>query len=542
MSGDCELGEYMNTPLYLRTRARVRPLAFSLALAFGGAAASPHSDALPGSELDAAIPRWLSPADKVVFSKQLERLAAHTPPDVPPTSIPVSNCNDSGAGSLRDAVDSAIDGDTIDLTALTCSTITLTSGAIAIPVDSLTIQGPNALLLNIDGGYSDRVFWHLGFGELTIADVSVSHGRKYLNEGDYGAAAGGCVFSTGNLTFNDSWANYCKVGSNDDTAVRGGAIYGENGVFLNGSIVTGSKVYGAIDSRGGGVYTPGDLLVFYSMISGNRATTTGGGVQVGSSRGTAGGYARIKYSTISANTQGLTGYVQGGGGVYLTGDAYISHTTISGNVGCRGVGIYLVNAGNATGPATIYGSTVSGNSGTYCGFNNGAGGVQSANANMVIMDSTIAFNTYSDNRTENKYGAGVRMRSANTLDLENTIIAGNMVQNFTSFPDFIPDDIGGREGASVVGANNLVYFTDIVLPAGTILHTDPSLRALDANGGLTATHMPNFGSPVIDFGNNVSGATVDQRGPGYPRILGALPDIGAVEFDLSDEIFANGFD
>ncbi len=117
-----------------------------------------------------------------------------------------------------------------------------------------------------------------------------------------------------------------------------------------------------------------------------------------------------------------------------------------------------------------------------------------------------------------------------------------MVQNITSFPDFVPDDIGGRTGASVVGANNLVYFTDIVLPAGTILLTDPSLRALDANGGLTATHMPNFGSPVIDFGNNVSGAMVDQRGPGYPRILGALPDIGAVEFDLSDEIFANGFD
>jgi hypothetical protein len=35
---------------------------------------------------------------------------------------------------------------------------------------------------------------------------------------------------------------------------------------------------------------------------------------------------------------------------------------------------------------------------------------------------------------------------------------------------------------------------------------------------------------------------VDQRGPGFPRIRGPLPDIGAVEFNLSDEIFANGFD
>jgi hypothetical protein len=54
--------------------------------------------------------------------------------------------------------------------------------------------------------------------------------------------------------------------------------------------------------------------------------------------------------------------------------------------------------------------------------------------------------------------------------------------------------------------------------------------------------MPNFGSPVIDVGNNASGATVDQRGPGFPRIRGPLPDIGAIEFNLSDEIFANGFD
>jgi hypothetical protein len=534
----------MDTRSYLRTRARVSPLAFGLALAFGSAVASPRGDALPGTDLDAAIPRWLSPVDKAVFRKQLERLAAHTPADVPITSIPVSNCDDSGAGSLRDAVNSAVDGDTIDLTALDCSTITLTSGAIVVPVDSLTIQGPSALLLTIDGGYSDRVFWHLGFGELTIADVSVAHGRKYLNDGGTGDAAGGCIFSTGDVTLDHAWAKYCKAGSNDSSAtVRGGAVYAENGVFMNGSIVTGSTAYtvGTTASRGGGVYTPGDLLVLYSTISGNTATTTGGGVQVGSSHGTPGGYGRIKYSTITANTQRTTGYVLGGGGVYLTGDAYISHSTISGNSGCRGAGVYFIDAGNATGPAAIYSSTVSGNSGTYCGVNSGAGGVQSFNANMVIMDSTIAFNTYDDNRTENKYGAGVRLANANSLVLENTIIAGNMVRNLSS-PDFLPDDIGGHEGASVAGANNLVYMTDILLPAGTILLTDPSLRALDANGGTTATHMPNFGSPVIDFGNNVSGAAVDQRGPGYPRILGAQPDIGAVEFDLSDEIFANGFD
>jgi len=160
---------------------------------------------------------------------------------------------------------------------------------------------------------------------------------------------------------------------------------------------------------------------------------------------------------------------------------------------------------------------------------------------MVIRDSTIAFNTFDGNTTNTKYGAGVRMANANTLVVDNTIIAGNRVR-LGGNTDFLPDDIGGATGASVTGANNLVYMTDILLPAGTILLTDPMLRPLNANGGSTATHMPNFASPVIDVGNNESGATVDQRGPGYPRILGPAPDIGAVEFDLADAIFANGFD
>jgi hypothetical protein len=534
----------MNTRSSLHRCARLRPLAFGLALAFGSAVAGPHDDALPGNELDTAIPNGLSSVDRTLFRKQLERLAARTAPQVPATSIPVSNCNDNGAGSLRDAVDSAVEGDTIDLTALDCSTITLTSGAIAIGVDDLTIQGSNALLLTIDGGYNDRVFWHLGSGTLTIADVSVSKGRKYLLDGDTGNAAGGCVFSEGTVSFEYSWAKYCKAGSNDATAaIRGGAIYAQNGVFVDSSMVTDSKAYSMSSTyaRGGGIYTPGNLLMMDSTISGNYATTTGGGIQVGSGHGTPGGYGRIKYSSIIENVESPNGLVLGGGGVYLTGDAYIAHSTVSGNKGCRGGGIYLLNAGNATGPAGIYSSTVSGNAGEWCGVDAAAGGIQSFNANMVISDSTIAFNTFDGNSTDTKYGAGVHMANANTLVLNNTIIAGNSVR-LGGDTNFKADDIGGNAGATVTGADNLVYFTDILLPPATILLTDPMLRPLAANGGKTATHMPNFGSPVIDLGNNESGATVDQRGPGFPRILGAAPDIGAVEFDLADAIFANGFD
>src|SRR5262249_29043734 len=48
------------------------------------------------------------------------------------TVFHASSCADSGAGSLRDLAAAAISGDTIDLTNLTCSRITLTSGAIVL--------------------------------------------------------------------------------------------------------------------------------------------------------------------------------------------------------------------------------------------------------------------------------------------------------------------------------------------------------------------------------------------------------------------------
>ena len=54
--------------------------------------------------------------------------------------IVVQNTNDSGAGSLREALANANPGDTIDLTGLT-GTITLTSGELEVE-DAVTIQGP----------------------------------------------------------------------------------------------------------------------------------------------------------------------------------------------------------------------------------------------------------------------------------------------------------------------------------------------------------------------------------------------------------------
>lgn len=519
-------------------RVRVKPLVMSLALAFAGAGICQDAGATTQHDIDAVTPRWMSPADKEIFRKQLEGFAAHRPGPLPAGAIPVTNCEDSGPGSLRDAVTNAVDGDTIDLTSLPCSTITLTSGAISIGLDNLTIQGPSALGLTIDGSDQDRVFWHIGTGTLSINDVSVTHGHKYLNDGDLGNAGGACVFSSGTLAFNSSWAKYCDLGSNDvDSPVHGGALYAKNGLSMSYSMVTSSEANSSgYHARGGGVYTPGDATITHSTISGNTASSSagygsGGGLEVGSVRGTAGGTLLMKYSTIGSNLSSTFG-----GGAYLTGNALIANSTISGNQSRRGGGLYFVHSSAVSQAPGIYSSTVTGNSASAAG---NAGGIQSFHDDLRLADSTIAFNTGARNDTT-KYGMGIRQFAANSIELQNTIIAGNTAKLGGDDPQ--PDDLGGADGTTVSGANNLVYAPALATPTDTILLVDPSLRPLAGNGGPTATHMPNFGSAVIDAGNNASGASVDQRGPGFPRIRGPLPDIGAVEFNLSDEIFVDGFD
>ena len=47
---------------------------------------------------------------------------------------------------------------------------------------------------------------------------------------------------------------------------------------------------------------------------------------------------------------------------------------------------------------------------------------------------------------------------------------------------------------------------------------------------------------AVDTGANPGNLANDQRGPGYARVFGAGPDIGAYERQPVDVIFANGFD
>ncbi|MEO5626348.1 MAG: choice-of-anchor Q domain-containing protein [Dokdonella sp.] len=529
-----------------RTRLRIRTLPACLALALGvgtslfvPAQASTHLAGSTGAHLDAQLAPWrrgvLSTQANEVRANQMRRML-RTPPAVPASAVLVTNCDDAGPGSLRDAVNAAADGDTIDMTALTCSKITLATGAIGIGQDNLTLAGPGFGNLDIDAVGASRVLWHIGNGTLHVQDLDVTHGSKYVSDGASGNASGGCIFSSGTVVMENSWTKYCGVASSDvDMPVRGGAIYAKLGVGITNSAVTDSAAHSTVfEARGGGVYTPGILVASNSVIANNIALGSvrgsGGGVQVGSldSSGTAGGGTLFKYSTVSDNSASADG-----GGVYVTGNVTIGNSTISGNSSAYSGALSIKNGANVTAPAAIFSTTVSSNEATV----DGAGGIVIWNVDTSIKDSTIAFNTSIRTPADPLDGSGVSAYDA-IVDLHNTIISNNTSDTGTG-PQ--PNDIGGNVGTTLTGSYNLIYSTtSLVVPAGTLTLTDPHLRPLANNGGTTFTHMPNVDSYAIDAGNNSSGATVDQRGIGFSRIWGSSEDIGAVE--STDGIFRNDFE
>ena len=440
-----------------------------------------------------------------------------------PQVLVVGNCDDAGTGSLRDAVNNAGDGDTIDLTQLACSTISLSTGAILIGVSDLTLQGPGShqLMIQGSGGSGDGLLYDLGGGTLTVDGVDLSFGAKYRSDN---AARGGCVYTNGDLTVRDSHIYACGVHSYTYPAA-GGALYAQGSVSITHTDISLCGLTTSNTAKGGGIFGGTSVIMTYSSVSGCRNATSyrgyGGGVY-------SGGDLIVKYSTIADN-ENNDGEIGDGGGTFSRGGTSIYWSTISGNTAIVGGGVYLsINGGAST--ALIAESTISGNEAKS------AGGIR-ASMPLHLENSTIAFNRIPRSYTipfDYAFSAGLSVR-ASPITIDSTIISNNVGYGDTDDPE----DIGGNLPTPIDGSHNLFMSSEQPAPADTIF-ADPQLEALADNGGLTRTNALRPGSPAIDHGDSGSFDN-DQRGPGFPRVLGAAADIGAYEAD-PDEIFFNGFD
>lgn len=423
----------------------------------------------------------------------------------------VTNCDDDGTGSLRATVAAAASGDVVDLSALSCSTISLTSGFIDVSQDDLSLIGPGAGALAIDAGSTSGVIRHSGLGTLSISGLTISHGQYQSSA----TPRGGCLYSAANLSVVDSTVSDCEAIGLGGTVVLGGAVYTHGNLELTSSLVTNSQAHSsASGAHGGGVYVNGNLTADYSTISYNSTYAAplnggrGGGAMIV-------GTTMLKGSTISYNSSYAVG------GLYTQDAVTVDSSTIYGNGASQTAGMRAIySVGSPT--ATIVNSTIAGNHSVAR-----VGGL-----NLIIpatiSNSTIAFNVAFNGL------AGILM-SGPTLDIESTIVAGNTAGGGT------PDDFEVYGTPVITGANNLVVASSAPLPPDTIT-SDPVLGVIGDNGGPTWTIPLMPGSPAIDAGNNAAHLDTDQRGPGFARAIGLRADIGAFEVQETDIIFANGFE
>jgi len=445
-------------------------------------------------------------------------LAFAVPPagaTTPHTAYTVLTCQDHGAGSLRQAVLDAPVGQPIDLTQLSCSSITLTTGRIEVTRAQL-IQGPGADALEINGAGLDRVFNQLSNETLALYGMTIRNGFS-------DSFGGGCVYSSGNLQLKDTVVRDCRVSDIASTvpANGGGVSVKRTFVAINSKVIDNESYSALGEAHGGGAFVEGDALLDHSTISGNSVSTgtstlaLGGGLSVDAS-------LTMMYSTVSNN--GAFGSEGGIGGVRSMGGATIVQSTISGNQATTGVGgLYLFEPQST--PNTIIDSTISGNRAAAIA------GVRVLGA-ASIRNSTIAFNTETG---ASPAGAGLYV-SFGAADLQSTIIASNTSAGGPA------QNVGLNITGSLTGANNLIGSSpQVALPAGT-LSGNPKLLALHDNGGPTKTHSLAPGSAALNTGATTGSVTVDQRGAGFPRTVGVATDIGAYEGTDADLIFANAFE
>jgi CSLREA domain-containing protein len=253
---------------------------------------------------------------------------------LPATTRTVTNLNDSGAGSLRQAIADSAAGDTINFSVT--GTITLTSASLSVN-HNLTIHGPGADNLNITRQSTSafRIFY-FDNGTWTLSDVTISNGSDSVT-------SGGIYNFNGNLTLNN-----CIVSGNSGGQRAGGIGNDATTTMNNCTLINNHSGAPGGVGGGGGIFNggTGTLTMHNCTLSNNSSDTGGGGIV---SQGT----LTVTTSTFNDNTG------PGAGAIYMVmapgQNSTIQNCTFSHNTG---VGT-IRHAGDAT--LTVQSCTFTGN-------------------------------------------------------------------------------------------------------------------------------------------------------------------------------------
>ncbi len=303
---------------------------------------------------------------------------------------PVTNTNNSGAGSLRARIQEGIDAGAasirISFAAALTGTITLTS---ALPdlAKNFRIVGPASGSLTIQRDTSQGNFriFNIGDENLTclIESLTIAYGNST------GLGSGGAIRNLGSLNLID-----CSF-QNNTSGSSGGAIY--NGGTLNASNC--SFYNNTASASGGAIYNEQHPDANENLVGGTLILTSGCVIQQNMAAGSGGGICSNAFTTVRIR----------------------DNCQISANVALYGGGIY--NCGDLQ----MIGGDLPSNEARTSGMDPGRGGGYFGVAGSTASFQGVAFD---DNRADDR-GGGFYLMAGSTLGL-NTCTIGTNSANLAS--------------------------------------------------------------------------------------------------------------